>query len=774
VKRPIKRTPKKAGVSLDSAPGARALLAAIVDSSEDAIYAGDVRGRILAWNRAAERLFGYSSLEIIGQPIARLCPPGSEAEQESLMASVTAGAPPTHVETVRQRKDGSTFPVALTISSMRDARGRIIGASAIARDITERKRAEESLRESEARFRAVVENSHDGILFTDAKGTIVYRSPSYALINGYADDERVGRSGFETVHPDDLAATRQIWTAMLRDPQSVYRVQYRIKHQDGSWRLVDTAVQNLLGNPDVGAVLVTTRDISERAEAEEERRRIEQAYGAMVESARDVIFTLTPDGVVTSLNPAFATITDMPAEQWIGKPFSDLLHPEDVLLAAQRLAAAVRGEPPGPVVPLRIRRADGTYRIGEIHVVARKIGERVVSVFGIGRDVSDRIALEEQLRQAQKMEAVGRLAGGVAHDFNNVLTAITGYSDLLLEDLADEDPRRQDVVEIQAAALRAAALTRQLLAFSRKQVVQTRTLDLNNVVRTLDKMLQRLLGEDVKLEFSLSSALGAIQADLGQIEQVILNLAVNSRDAMPSGGSLRLQTANMDLEDAAAGERGVSPGPYVMLAVSDTGSGMDVETMSHIFEPFFTTKETGKGTGLGLATVYGIVKQSGGHISVASEPGRGTTFTILLPQVDKTPEDPSPAAPSQPVAGGSETVLVAEDDPSVRAVVADVLTQKGYRVLRAPDPQTALEMAQGQPERIHLLVTDLVMPGMTGRELADALMAERPGLRVLYMSGHTEDAVVRQRVLEDGAPYLQKPFAPYELASKVREVLDRA
>jgi signal transduction histidine kinase/ActR/RegA family two-component response regulator len=394
---------------------------------------------------------------------------------------------------------------------------------------------------------------------------------------------------------------------------------------------------------------------------------------------------------------------------------------------------------------------------------------------GLIEDVTEQRSLENQFRQAQRLEAVGRLAGGVAHDFNNVLTAITGYSELLLDELTPGDPKRQDVEEIHAAARRAAGLTRQLLAFSRKQVFQTRVLDLNAVVRMLEKMLQRLIGEDVKLEIAPSSALGAVRADPGQIEQVIMNLAVNSRDAMPGGGRLTIETANVDLDEAYAREHaGAAPGRYVMLAVSDTGTGMDAETQSHIFEPFFTTKEQGTGTGLGLATVYGIVKQSGGHVWVYSEPGRGATFKIYLPRVDEPVEAQDAQQVAPPVAGGRETVLVAEDDPSVREIVAEVLTQKGYRVLRAPDGQTALEMARAQPGEIQLLVTDIVMPGMTGRELAEVLVAERAGVRVLYMSGYTDDAVVRHGVLAEGLPYLQKPFSPRALALKVREVLDRA
>jgi two-component system cell cycle sensor histidine kinase/response regulator CckA len=519
--------------------------------------------------------------------------------------------------------------------------------------------------------------------------------------------------------------------------------------------------------------LVVIQDGTDRARAGEALRSSEADFRGLVEHAPLGIYRVTPDGHFLTVNPAlikmlgYGGVAEMTRLDIVrdvyadperrAKPYTEL---------AQRDEAGTEAE---------WTRRDGS--LITVRVIVRRVPGRdgqIECYEGVVEDVTQQRSLENQFRQAQRMEAVGRLAGGVAHDFNNILTAITGYSELLLEDLGSGDPHRSDVEEIKAAALRATALTRQLLAFSRKQVLQTRVLDLNGVVRTLDKMLHRLVGEDIKLGLSLASALSAVRADPGQIEQVILNLAVNSRDAMPNGGSLTIETANVDLDEAYAREHaGASPGRYVMLAVTDTGIGMDAKTRSQVFEPFFTTKELGRGTGLGLSTVYGIVKQSGGYVWVDSEPGHGATFKIYLPRVDELPAELDLLAPVEPVTGGRETVLLAEDDPSVRAVMSDVLTQKGYRVLRAPDGKAALDMARGQPGEIHLLVTDIVMPGLTGRELAEALMAERPGLRVLYVSGYTDDAVVRHGVLQEGMPYLQKPFAPRVLASKVREVLDR-
>ncbi len=423
------------------------------------------------------------------------------------------------------------------------------------------------------------------------------------------------------------------------------------------------------------------------------------------------------------------------------------------------------------------RRQDGStvWLLENAHLVdgGESVEREVIE--GTLLDVTERKNLEAELRQSQKIEAIGRLAGGVAHDFNNILGVIQGYGELAQSEVEAGTSVAEYVTEMVQAAQRAATLTRQLQAFSRKQILQPSRLDLNDLVAKAQRMLGRLIGEDIALVVRPAAKLGTVLADPGQIDQILLNLAINARDAMPKGGTLTLETADVDLRetDAASGRPVIVPRWYVMLAVSDTGVGMDAETQRRLFEPFFTTKPVGQGTGLGLATVYGIVKQSGGYIWVYSEPGVGTTFKIYLPRVDDLPEDTPPGDSSTIIGGGSETILLVEDNPALRAMIRRRLTASGYTLLLAADGEAALALAEAHPEPIDLLLTDVVMPKLGGAELAQRLGALRPGLRVLFMSGYTDGAIVQHGVLEEGVVLLEKPFSGERLLRVVREILDQ-
>jgi hypothetical protein len=510
----------------------------------------------------------------------------------------------------------------------------------------------------------------------------------------------------------------------------------------------------------------------QRREAVRALRSSEERYRLLVENAADVIFLLDAAGIVTFASPSVSRLLGLPPEEVVGRSLREFVREDD----AGRLLAAFaetleKGSAP-TMMGLRVRQQDGGWRVVE-GCTARLVGpDGSAGIVATVRDITERVQLEEQLHQSQKMEAVGRLAGGVAHDFNNLLTVILGYSNLLLDQLAENELLSQEVDEIRRAAERATGLTQQLLTFSRKQVLSPRPVSLNGVVEGMSDMLRRLLGEDVELTVKLAPGIGTTRVDPGQIEQVVMNLAVNARDAMPEGGALSIETGAMDLAEPSARRRALEPGPYVTLEVSDTGLGMDADTQARLFEPFFTTKEPGKGTGLGLSTVYGIVRQSGGSIFASSEPGRGSCFTVLLPRVADEAEPGPGAARASGELRGDETVLLVEDEALVRNLMSEVLRKRGYRVIECANGREALVRAPQQGGRINLLVTDIVMPGMSGIELSRQLTRGHPELRVLFVSGYTEELLGGRNAEWLATPFLQKPFTPDTLARRVREVLD--
>jgi PAS domain S-box-containing protein len=629
--------------------------------------------------------------------------------------------------------------------------------------------ANEALQESEKRYRDLVDLAPIGIFQTTPDGRFLAVNAAFASMLGYDSPADVLqlRASEAFANPPDRAGVIETFDRSGR----VSGLEVRLKQKDGTpiWVRIDgRAVRDTAGKVERYQVFAT--DVREQRRSAEALGASEARYRALMEHAQDAIFVNDENGIVQEVNRAAEILVGATRGQIVGRTFLETLPVEDREQVLGEFRKTLEHGRSMELRQVRIRRLDGTIVPAEATASVVEIGGKPF-VVGLLRDVSERNAMAEQLRVAQKMEAVGQLAGGVAHDFNNLLTAILGYSQLLAPELRGNPEHFSAIEEIRKAGERAAGLTRQLLAFSRKQILELRVLDLNEIVHHIQEMLSRLIGEDIQVVMNLDPALSSVRADAGQIEQVIMNLAVNARDAMPRGGRLSLETANVELDETYAQTHvPVQPGPYVMLAVSDTGVGMDRETRERIFEPFFTTKEKGHGTGLGLSTVYGIVKQSGGYIWVYSEPGRGTSFKIYLPRVS-APAEPLPAGEAAPVSvGGAETILLVEDEESVRALVRRTLEARGYRVLEAADGWEAVEIVRTQP--IDLLLTDMVLPGFGGREVAARIHDIHPLAKVLYTSGYTDDVIVRRGLMERGAAFLEKPFTPSVLARKVREVLD--
>ncbi|HYX68281.1 MAG TPA: PAS domain S-box protein [Terriglobales bacterium] len=622
------------------------------------------------------------------------------------------------------------------------------------------------LERAEARYRELFHHIADAIFVVDPEThRIIDCNEEACRRYEYTREEFLGMQP-EQVHPvEERGAVRQ-----RLQQQDTATAEFVHVTKSGKRFPVEVRTR-VIDHEGRRARISLIQDLTARKRVEASLQESEDRFRAVADNIASAIFIHNGQRMLY-VNPACEEISGYSRQELIEKvSFWEMVHPDFRSMVQERSRARLEGRGAPLHYEFKMIARDGRERWLDF-TGSRVQFEGQTAILSTAVDITDRRALEEQLRQALKMEAVGRLAGGVAHDFNNLLTVIKGHAELLLDRLDRRDPMRAEVEEVQKAADRAASLTRQLLAFSRQQVLAPQILDLNVVVANVDRLLRRLLGEDVELHAVLATGLARVKADPGQIEQVILNLAVNARDAMPRGGKLTVETADAVLDEAYARERvEVKPGPYVMLAVSDTGTGMSPETCSHIFEPFFTTKDPTKGTGLGLSTVYGIVKQSDGHISVYSEPGMGTTFKIFLPRVDGA-EESRPASPAQ-LAGdtGTETILLVEDEDGVRGLVRQVLKRKGYSVLEARDGGEALLTCEHFHEPIHLLLTDVVLAHMSGRELAERLIPLRPEMKVLYMSGYTDDAIVQHGVLSQETAFLQKPFTTDALARKVREVL---
>ncbi len=870
-------------------------LRGVINAAPLAIVSLDLDFVVRSWSPEAERLFGWKAEEVVGRPYA-VVPPGYEDQYRRHQESIKRGESLRDVETCRRRKDGRLIDVRISSAPLHNPTGAIAGAVVILSDITEKKKAERALEESEVRYRSLVERSPFGIAI-ECDGTIVYVNPAVLQMWGAASaDQLLGRDPSGFVEPEQRAAYRALIEHVLATGQPAPTGEFAGRRMDGAPIYTEVSVLpfSYQGRP---AVQVVIRDVTLRKQAEEKLRRQQRESAIVADSLPGAVIVKDRNSVYVTANRRYCEIVHIRPENIPGKTDFDFVSPERALqirandervmstgkpeyieelvsvsgkavevgiiltpltdedgtvtgvavicieLAEKRaLEAALRQseerfrravlEAPIPILIhaedgriLQLNRAwleQSGYAAGDLRTVedciapvlgddARAVREDLQALFRmesgslqreasfrtpagkprtwsissapLGRlpdgarvaismamDVTERRSLEQQLAQSQKMEAIGQLAGGVAHDFNNLLTVISGYSHLLLQTLAG-DPAGAQVQEIEQAAERAAGLTHQLLAFSRKQILRPANVDLNRVLRDSERMLRRLIGEDIEIRLALAPVELRVLVDTGQLTQVIMNLAVNARDAMPKGGVLTVETSEAEFTAGSAESHpGVSAGPYVRVDVSDTGVGMDAATRERIFEPFFTTKGPGSGTGLGLSTVYGIVRQSNGYISVYSEPGLGTSFHIYLPRIF---EQPAPAAvrSSGLAAGGGETILLVEDEPALRKLAGEILSRAGYRVIETANGAEAVRACEQAGDSIALLITDLVMPGLSGRELAAQLQRQHPGLRALFMSGYSTHPAMAAGILDGDVPFLQKPFTAGDLADKVRELL---
>jgi two-component system cell cycle sensor histidine kinase/response regulator CckA len=792
---------------------------AILESALDSILVLDQEGRIREFNGAAEQTFGYRKAEVAGRTAAETIVPPRLRESHRLgFVQRQQGGDDLglnqRTETVAMRADGRELPVELAITAALDRGVKVY--TVYLRDISERKRVEREQAAEHGTLRILSESASLAEAAAPVLDTLC-RTYGFDLGTIWVRDDNVGAvrcvslwraPGIQVPELEALDGDvffpvgaglvgrvsrtgHTMWVADLKKDAAFPRM--RLAARRGLASMV--AIPVLAGRECLGVIELYSRTVraddadlrqrltavgrqlglfQDRRRAEKALRAREERFRALLENGSDVTALVGPDGVFQYVSGPVRRILGRAPEDLVGQSAYERMHPDDASAMRPRLEHALAH--PGEVVTstYRMRHEDGSWRFLESMAVSHRQNPAIRAIVINARDVTERHMLEEELRQSQKMEAVGRLAGGIAHDFNNLLAVMLGYTTLTQSRAHDAAVVTRNLDHIRTAAERAASLTRQLLTFSRKQVLMPRVLELDEVVCELSTMLERLIGEDVQLVTDVEGATGRIRADRGQMEQVIVNLAVNARDAMPHGGRLDIALRDVTVEAATAETGALRPGRYARLEVSDNGAGMDADTLQRLFEPFFSTKEKGKGTGLGLATVYGIVKQSGGHISVKSAPGQGSAFRIWLPEVPpETRETPGAATSGVEAKQGSETILLVEDEEAVRDLLHEVLTGSGYRVLVAASGAEALKISRAHAGALDLLLTDVVMPGMGGREVATVLGAERPGLRVLFASGYTAEAIARQGVLEAGMDLIHKPFTPDALLQRVRGRLDR-
>ncbi len=777
----------------------------IVENMYESIAIMDLNFQIVYQSPSEIRVTGFTPEEMKTMPLEQMLTPESlkqansavrqmlEAEFNGMVANPQRSVT---LELEGYKKGGGTLWEEVNATFQRDGKGAPIGIIWSSRDITSRKRAQDALQESEKRYRMIVENMNDVIWTVDRNLNRTYTSPSSTRITGYTPEETLSLPLDHALTPESYAyATGRLAEEMALeesgkpfDPNRAVTIEIELIHKDGRtlWMEV-TGTFNRDAQGKITDVLVVGRDITERKSIEKALVQSENRYKMIIENIHEVIWTTDLNLQYTYVSPSCQWLTGFTPEEIMAMPIDQLLTPESFELAQNafgaELALQFSGQPVdryrSRTIEQGLRHKNGSTLWMEVTATFTHDEEgKTTGVLLAGRDITERKMADEeksrlqaQLNQAQKMETVGRLAGGVAHDFNNMLSVILGYADLAKLRLARQHPVLKDIAEIEKAAVRSRDITAQLLAFSRKQVIEPRVLDLNDLVAHTQKALVRLIGEDIELRFQRDNFLWPILFDPSQIEQILINLAVNARDAMPEGGKLIIETRNAPIDAQFCKKHmGFKPGQYVCLSVSDTGTGIDEETLQHIFEPFFTTKEEGKGTGLGLATVYGIVKQNNGYIDVDSHLGAGTTFFIYLPRTE-VKRHTAQGAQEKPAFIGKGNILLVEDDAMVLQIASGILESFGYTVIVAQNPMDAIALCENPETIIDLVITDVVMPKMSGKDLKDRLTQIRPDINVLYMSGYTADIIAHHGILEEGVQFLQKPFTIESMAQKLREVL---
>ncbi len=759
-------------------PHAASILESILLSLSDGVVVADLEGRFILVNPAAERLLSGMPADVAPADLSArygLYKPDKTTLfpiEELPLIRALQGAEVRDVEMFVRPGESEGIWVSTSAMPLHGQAGAVEGAVVVFRDISASKRNEEALRHERDWASAVVDTVASLVIVLDNRGRIVSFNHACEQVAGRMFEQVRGRFLWDVVlPPEEVAAVRRAFEH-LEAEHFPNQLENQWIGYDGTSRPIAWANTALLAaDGSVEFVIGTGTDLTGRRHAEDELRRANHMLRVVIDTSPLAIVTLDFAGNVRSWNRTAERMFGWLEAEVAGQPFPII--PEDEEAFFRTNLAGLRNGDTISGLERQRRRKDGTLIDVSLWTAPQLDAEgNIIGGISVMADMTDRKRLEEQFRQAQKMEAVGRLAGGVAHDFNNLLTVIGGYTQMLLEAMQPDNPLRASLEEIDRASASAAALTNQLLAFSRRQIVTLQVLDLNALVAGLDKMLHRLIGEDIELVTMLAPQLPNVKVDAGRIEQVLMNLVVNARDAMPQGGTITIETEAAGFNERTAD--GVGPGRYVVLSVSDTGRGMTEEIRRQVFEPFFTTKGRGKGTGLGLSTVYGIVKQSGGEVTVASTPGEGSAFQIFLPAIDRAAAAGVNGDPPTERKRGTETVLLVEDEAGLRRLIEGILVSRGYTVLQAADAREALDLCERHTGPIHLFLTDIIMPGMSGQDLATLVAQKRPRLKVLYMSGHSDHAILDHGEIESGAAFLRKPFTPEILLSKIRQVLDAA